>query len=363
MNIFKILANGNGNIYEPSVSAFLGYLLNTNEDHGLNDMFLKKFLNKVFGDAITLQGIDDIVVELEFKINTETTSSKNNIRYIDIKISLQLTDGKKINLYIENKISKSAKNKGQIEDITNAIREFNFIKTVNDDINNYFIYLTPKNVYDIEFKKAKQLGNNARHIFWESQIIEILEETINNINDLQTDNVSNYIVKTIISFIDFIKTGFKSKEQEIKLMKKLGYHEALDHINKNFKKFVKSYNDLFVFLNQTLPNDFELIHVVNEGKKDSKVKKHNKISILGKVKVKPIRIFRFEFLNKHVEILIDIPDDTLKDDLTNRNIKFTCEKKYPKLIRVKTKFDSQTIEQDKELVLHCLQKLLLFHKI
>ena len=40
MNIFKILASGNGTIKEPSVSAFLGYLLNPKEDHGLGDAFL-----------------------------------------------------------------------------------------------------------------------------------------------------------------------------------------------------------------------------------------------------------------------------------------------------------------------------------
>ena len=44
MNIFKTLASGSGSINEPNVSAFLGYLLNPKEDHGLGDAFLKKFL-------------------------------------------------------------------------------------------------------------------------------------------------------------------------------------------------------------------------------------------------------------------------------------------------------------------------------
>lgn len=33
MNIFKILASGHGSISETNISAFLGYLLNPNEDH------------------------------------------------------------------------------------------------------------------------------------------------------------------------------------------------------------------------------------------------------------------------------------------------------------------------------------------
>jgi hypothetical protein len=44
MNIFKILAQGDGTINEPNVSAFLGYLLDPNEDHGLGSKFLERFL-------------------------------------------------------------------------------------------------------------------------------------------------------------------------------------------------------------------------------------------------------------------------------------------------------------------------------
>lgn len=44
MNIFKILASGDGSINEPNVSAFLSYLINPNEDHGLRNHFLKKIL-------------------------------------------------------------------------------------------------------------------------------------------------------------------------------------------------------------------------------------------------------------------------------------------------------------------------------
>lgn len=46
MNIFKVLAQGDGTINEPNVSAFLGYLLNPNEDHGLDSSFLEKFLQQ-----------------------------------------------------------------------------------------------------------------------------------------------------------------------------------------------------------------------------------------------------------------------------------------------------------------------------
>ena len=46
MNIFRILAQGDGAIQEPNISAFLGYLLNPNEDHGLGSRFLESFLEQ-----------------------------------------------------------------------------------------------------------------------------------------------------------------------------------------------------------------------------------------------------------------------------------------------------------------------------
>ena len=46
MNIFRILAQGDGAIQEPNISAFLGYLLNPNEDHGLGSNFLESFLEQ-----------------------------------------------------------------------------------------------------------------------------------------------------------------------------------------------------------------------------------------------------------------------------------------------------------------------------
>lgn len=52
MNIFKILASGDGSINEPNVSAFLGYLLNPKADHGLGDSLLKEFINKLISENI-----------------------------------------------------------------------------------------------------------------------------------------------------------------------------------------------------------------------------------------------------------------------------------------------------------------------
>ena len=59
MNIFKILNNGHGNVSETNVSAFLGYLLNPNEDHGLKDEFLKQLLDQIFNSKEKLEPLFD----------------------------------------------------------------------------------------------------------------------------------------------------------------------------------------------------------------------------------------------------------------------------------------------------------------
>ncbi|MFA6145651.1 MAG: hypothetical protein WCW84_11515 [Sulfurimonas sp.] len=48
MNLFKILSSGDGRINEPNVSAFLGFLLDSSESHGLESRFVEKILEKVF---------------------------------------------------------------------------------------------------------------------------------------------------------------------------------------------------------------------------------------------------------------------------------------------------------------------------
>ena len=52
MNIFKILSSGDGSIKEPNISAFLGYLLDPNQEHGLlkaliDPLILKDEINEL----------------------------------------------------------------------------------------------------------------------------------------------------------------------------------------------------------------------------------------------------------------------------------------------------------------------------
>ena len=47
MNIFTVLSLGNGRLHEANMSAMLGYLLDTSNDHGLGDSIVRKLLTSI----------------------------------------------------------------------------------------------------------------------------------------------------------------------------------------------------------------------------------------------------------------------------------------------------------------------------
>ena len=50
MNIFQVLSKGKGRLHEPSMSAMLGYLLDSQGDHGLGDSVVREFLKNINDD-------------------------------------------------------------------------------------------------------------------------------------------------------------------------------------------------------------------------------------------------------------------------------------------------------------------------
>jgi hypothetical protein len=109
MNIFEVLSNGKGRINEENVSAFLGYLLDPNENHDLGSEFFEKFLTKIGikEDEIKATDIDNIEINYEFKVCPDN----KKCRYIDIVF--ETADHI---IAIENKISENAMQKNQLQE-------------------------------------------------------------------------------------------------------------------------------------------------------------------------------------------------------------------------------------------------------
>ena len=267
MNIFKILANGDGTINEANVSAFLGYLLDPYADHGLGFEFLERFISniKIKNDFFVKHYDYEILFEQAFKEEEQVeTKSKQIVDIVILSFDNRRGDRKesfaksiiknerefKAMFLIENKIRKSSKTKGQLisqfEATASELLKINDNKDISENIseNIYSIYITP-NIKDFseEFKSLERSGH-SHHYAWnkdETNSLDKLENTQDNTGKTN-DNISIYdILKTIIhdeskgeieaineytkhtikSFIQFIANDFKSEQQEEKERKEL----------------------------------------------------------------------------------------------------------------------------------------------
>lgn len=121
MNIFQVLSQGKSRLHEPSMSAMLGYLLDSNKDHGLGDAVIRKLLltidEKRFEEIISMDFIDA-------QVSLEEPYQLNGARK-DIDIQIIFLNKKKMECHriiIENKIKASAANPKQLNDYYQAVK-------------------------------------------------------------------------------------------------------------------------------------------------------------------------------------------------------------------------------------------------
>lgn len=232
MNIFKILANGDGSINEPNVSAFLGYLLNPYADHDLRFEFLTRFMEKIGDEGFNPLKYDyEILFEQAFRENGDPKKEKD---IIDIVIlCLEINNGnqkesivrnilnserslKKVFL-IENKIKKNAIKKGQLtKQYIKAKTELN----ITDD-KLHTIYVSPNTndfIAEFEDPEVGKVVKNKTQIFWNGKesISNTLKEILHEETNAKIEPINDYTKQTIKAFIQFIETDFKSEKQDQK---------------------------------------------------------------------------------------------------------------------------------------------------
>lgn len=250
MNIFKVLGNGDGRINEPNISAFLGYLLDPYQDHGLGDLFLYRFLSQTTGEEFNTKKYEfEILFEQAFTVATKsivdivilcfkiTESGKEN------KVENILQSTKKLEkiFLIENKIAKVAdesspkknensnakttteKSDSQINiQRTNTISRLKELGVELPDDSIFTVYITlggDKNAKN-NFEELKT--DNKKHFVWNSQeqegdiqeeddIFTLLQQVVKDENAGEIEPINIYTKQTIIAFLQFIKSGFKSQ--------------------------------------------------------------------------------------------------------------------------------------------------------
>lgn len=206
MNIFNALSNGKGSINEENTSSFLGYLLNPIEDHGMKDVFIKKFLNKINIQNYDFPDISEYDVQLEVPVKDKNT------RIIDIVFKT-----KNHVIAIENKIKMESCQDNQIIEEFNGLKKY--VEKERSDKDVIICFLTPQKC-TIENYKKNIPNENFRHIEW-SNITEILKEIIEEESCSRINPINDYVKQTLKAFINFVN-GFiedrpdgKGKEFEL----------------------------------------------------------------------------------------------------------------------------------------------------
>lgn len=291
MNIFKILDRGHGNISETNLSAFIGYLLDPNEDHGLQDEFLKAFLMPLFPSKRSLEKLLDIELKQDITLQDlifnkdytvdikyeKSIENKTKLKFEDIepfnkenkKIILDLVKNQKgkqrvdlyINFYVLIRGAKSAKpdatflieNKTKADPTTGQIFTqlfYSFLNIDSVDLGKsiFSIYLTPAGE---NYKKEWELFSGQKfqyiekifeikgeHILWSGKNKESSsDENIMSLIDsfpVVKDVAANNINSTQPTLSDILKNIIKRESS--------GDTEPLDdylkHTLKAFKNFI-----------------------------------------------------------------------------------------------------------------------------
>ena len=233
MNIFEVLNQGNSRLHEPSISAMLGYLLDTRRDHGLGDTFFREFLSllneeindKRFNEHLNKSFIDtDVLLEEPYELNGLS-------KYIDIQISIlnkdKLDDNQEdFRIIIENKVKDSSTSEGQLSSYYQAI-----IEDENTIDNLAIVYLTPFSKRQSLKNEFQSLGlKSSKHIkSWlqwnnnENGIIKILKKILKKESVGEISPINEYTRHTIKAFILFLNaTVTSSKDRSYRFGEDIG---------------------------------------------------------------------------------------------------------------------------------------------
>jgi hypothetical protein len=265
MNIFKILANGDGTINEANISAFLGYLLDPYQDHGLGFEFLERFLERVFEnqeEKVNLRSYDyEILFEQAFRDEDKQLkkkeivdivilcfeSNKGNYKELIAKNSIDKARKLKYIFLIENKVNKGANSNKQLKaQFENTIKNLGIEKS-----KIVSLYVTPdEKIYHLEFDKFDE-KNLKEHYVWKNKdvnskidILSLLLELISDEHLGKIEAINEYTRHTLISFIQFIENDFKSQLVE-KIENAEGKYkkDIIDNFDDYYSKYSENLNE------------------------------------------------------------------------------------------------------------------------
>jgi len=236
MNIFTVLSLGIGRLHEANMSAMLGYLLDTSNDHGLGDSIVRKLLTSI-DDKRSIHDkrftkileMDDIYTSVDLEAKYE---QNKNIYFIDIELRIlsrierqNQEDGvlweELHRIIIENKTRRESATEQQLKNYYNAVKE-----ELEDNTNLSMVFLTPDEPGDklkAEWKALEIIDNQPPHykdwIFWSSTsndnqatISSILSDILKEEAGGTITPINGYMLHTLKAFKQHVsKIGVKKK--------------------------------------------------------------------------------------------------------------------------------------------------------
>lgn len=235
-NIFKILNISKAEIRH---SSFLAWLLNPNENHGLNNLFLKKFLREVFIDD-TLNKLDELDL---YNINYNNSEVRREWNDIDILI---IVDNYVI--CIENKF-ESKEHSNQLE---------RYFKIINKNFKEYkkaFVYLTP-----FGDKPTSEFGQNTYIIYSYEKIIQHIEQ----IKYVYSESLNEKVKIYLKDYISILKRELMQNDDLNILASKIykNHKELIEFIYKNKPDLA---SDLYFVFEKYIKNKGLIIGSKNKG--------------------------------------------------------------------------------------------------
>ncbi|MFC1744439.1 PD-(D/E)XK nuclease family protein [Candidatus Riflebacteria bacterium] len=270
MNIFEILSSGRSGVTENHVNAFLAWILDPNQTHGLRHFVLGELLqliekklsetssnNKGFynnwGEGLN-EGLNlekrtstDIDVILEKPVKSELAK-----QVIDVVVEKKLEGQPQLILSIENKVRSTSVTKGQLHKQYQALLSEYKEEQVDgigiDEKNIFLLQLLPE-IKNDEHKKAwiglsDEVKSRSCTLPWigEAQSFSnILVDALVKENQAQIPpfpEITKYLLKSIVAFA---RNGFRKTKTNISTQSGQGkYDELLEGIPELIEKYIIS---------------------------------------------------------------------------------------------------------------------------
>lgn len=231
-NAFETLGIVNTEIRHSNV---LGWLLDPNENHGLQDAFLKRFMQRIFYNFKEMPHSNLSLFDLT-DINFSTFIVRREWRHIDLIIYSEVDE---IVIVIENKVW-SKESKHQLKTYMDIVtREFS-------QYHQIFLFLTP------EGEEASDTEN------WISINYNLIRDVLNKVLNLKEDVISESVKYFVRQYEEVVRRYIVGDKELEKICRKIYFkhQKALDLIFE-FKPDI--YSDIATHLEDKLQrSDFDL---------------------------------------------------------------------------------------------------------